>query len=85
MGDCLMAGRGTLDPLVQVRVLIPQPEGAGARQPRRLAPVLRSALFAPFRLRGGHSSTGRVPGCGPGGSGFKPRWSPCQERVQQVR
>ena len=29
-----------------------------------------------FTLRGGRSSAGRAPGCGPGCRGFKPRRSP---------
>jgi hypothetical protein len=32
---------------------------------------------------GGYSSAGRAPGCGPGGRGFKPRYSPQEKsRVQ---
>lgn len=33
---------------------------------------------------GGRSSTGRVPGCGPGGCGFKPHRSPCWAIVAEL-
>jgi oligoribonuclease (3'-5' exoribonuclease) len=38
--------------------------------------ISSSCLIARRSAHGGYSSVGRAPGCGPGGRGFKPRYSP---------
>ena len=58
----------------------PAPPAGGGRQPRLVA-AFAAARWAgyPVPPRGGGSSVGRAPGCGPGGRGFESRSPPLAE------
>ena len=46
------------------------------RQPYAIVVHALIPISAAVWWHGGYSSAGRAPGCGPGGRGFKPRYSP---------